>query len=63
MAYFDSIEFQRRGLITGTINVLPEKVPEKTPGAWFTKLSITAPGLRLGHELVLSLALEVPHSP
>lgn len=25
---------------------LPEKVPEKTPGAWFTKLSMTAPGLR-----------------
>lgn len=25
---------------------VPEKVPEKTPGAWFTKLSITAPGLR-----------------
>lgn len=25
---------------------VPEKVPEKTPGAWFTKLSMTAPGLR-----------------
>lgn len=24
----------------------PEKVPEKTPGAWFTKLSMMAPGLR-----------------
>lgn len=24
----------------------PENVPEKTPGAWFTKLSMTAPGLR-----------------
>lgn len=23
---------------------LPEKVPEKTPGEWFTKLSMTAPG-------------------
>lgn len=25
---------------------VPEKVPEKTPGAWFTKLSIMAPGFR-----------------
>lgn len=25
---------------------VPEKVPEKTPGAWLTKLSMTAPGLR-----------------
>lgn len=25
---------------------VPEKVPEKTPGAWFTKLSMTAPGFR-----------------
>lgn len=25
---------------------VPENVPEKTPGAWLTKLSITAPGLR-----------------
>lgn len=24
----------------------PEKVPEKTPGAWLTKLSMMAPGLR-----------------
>lgn len=23
---------------------MPEKVPEKTPGEWLTKLSITAPG-------------------
>lgn len=23
---------------------VPEKVPEKTPGAWLTKLSMTAPG-------------------
>lgn len=23
---------------------LPEKVPEKTPGEWLTKLSMTAPG-------------------
>lgn len=45
------------------MSVLPEKVPEKTPGAWFTKLSITAPGLLLGHELVLPLTLEDPHSP
>lgn len=25
---------------------VPEKVPEKTPGAWLTKLSMIAPGLR-----------------
>lgn len=25
---------------------VPEKVPEKTPGAWLTKLSMMAPGLR-----------------
>lgn len=25
---------------------MPEKVPEKTPGAWLTKLSMMAPGLR-----------------
>lgn len=25
---------------------MPEKVPEKTPGAWLTKLSMIAPGLR-----------------
>lgn len=25
---------------------VPENVPEKTPGAWFTKLSMMAPGLR-----------------
>lgn len=25
---------------------MPENVPEKTPGAWFTKLSMIAPGLR-----------------
>lgn len=25
---------------------VPEKVPEKTPGAWLTKLSIMAPGFR-----------------
>lgn len=49
-------------MITGR-NALPEKVPEKTPGAWFTKLSITAPGLRLENELGLPLPLEVPHSP
>lgn len=30
----------------GALGHLPEKVPEKTPGAWFTKLSMTAPGLR-----------------
>lgn len=24
----------------------PENVPEKTPGAWLTKLSMMAPGLR-----------------
>lgn len=24
----------------------PENVPEKTPGAWFTKLSMIAPGFR-----------------
>lgn len=50
---------------------MPEKVPEKTPGAWLTKLSITAPGLRLAHELelelelepeLLLLKLELPHS-
>lgn len=27
-------------------NYLPENVPENTPGAWLTKLSIIAPGLR-----------------
>ena len=35
---------------------VPEKVPEKTPGAWLTKLSMTAPGLReraLGAGLLL----------
>lgn len=35
---------------------MPEKVPEKTPGAWLTKLSMTAPGLReraLGAGLLL----------
>lgn len=25
---------------------LPENVPEKTPGAWLTKLSMMAPGFR-----------------
>lgn len=42
---------------------MPEKVPEKTPGAWLTKLSIMAPGLREEEEeeraeaLVLLLGL------
>lgn len=34
---------------------VPEKVPEKTPGAWFTKLSIMAPGLRERDEGLLPL--------
>ena len=39
---------------------LPEKVPEKTPGAWLTKLSMMAPGFRErdeGVELLLGLGL------
>lgn len=35
-----------QGIPAGVLRHLPEKVPEKTPGAWFTKLSMTAPGLR-----------------
>lgn len=39
---------------------VPEKVPEKTPGAWLTKLSMMAPGLReRGEELVPLLGLLV----
>lgn len=34
---------------------VPEKVPEKTPGAWFTKLSMMAPGLRERVEGLLPL--------
>lgn len=29
-----------------TRSSLPENVPEKTPGAWLTKLSMMAPGFR-----------------
>lgn len=29
-----------------SVSLSPEKVPEKTPGAWLTKLSMMAPGLR-----------------
>lgn len=35
----------------------PEKVPEKTPGAWLTKLSMMAPGLRERVEGLLPLPL------
>lgn len=39
---------------------VPEKVPEKTPGAWLTKLSMMAPGLReRGEGLVPLLGLLV----
>lgn len=45
---------------------VPEKVPEKTPGAWLTKLSMTAPGLReraVGAGLLPGeLLLRVPQS-
>lgn len=34
---------------------VPEKVPEKTPGAWLTKLSMMAPGLREREEELLPL--------
>lgn len=34
---------------------VPENVPENTPGAWLTKLSIIAPGLRDREEGVLQL--------
>lgn len=34
---------------------VPEKVPEKTPGAWLTKLSMMAPGLRERVEGLLPL--------
>lgn len=34
---------------------VPEKVPEKTPGAWLTKLSMMAPGLRERVEELLPL--------
>lgn len=27
------------------VKFVPENVPEKTPGAWFTRLSMKAPGL------------------
>lgn len=41
---------------------VPEKVPEKTPGAWFTKLSITAPGLR-EREVGLPAGVDVGLAP
>lgn len=41
-----SLLFLQISLKAAMIVIVPEKVPEKTPGAWFTKLSMMAPGLR-----------------
>lgn len=39
--------------------ISPEKVPENTPGAWLTKLSMIAPGLRERGEGTLPLLVLV----
>lgn len=42
------------------LDTVPEKVPEKTPGAWLTKLSMMAPGLRERVEGLVPLPLPPP---